>query len=84
MPPAFNRVNGDRQLSENMESKAAVGYTPDWHKMKIELRGFLAQGKEVGSAHSRNLCAGSVDAELRQKERNAAEFYAPYRLQPPE
>ena len=29
-------------------------YIPDGHKMKTDLRGCLAEGKEAGSAHSRN------------------------------
>ena len=29
-----------------------IAYIPDWHKMKDDLRVFLAQGKEAGSAHN--------------------------------
>jgi len=44
--------------------------------MKIDLQGFLAQVKEAEPAHSRELCAGSADEALRQKDRKAASFYA--------
>ena len=62
-------------LLEEIQGTRYCMYTPDRHKMKNDLRGFLAQGKEAGSAHSRELCAGSADAALRQKDRKAASFY---------
>jgi hypothetical protein len=42
--------------------------------MKIDLRGFLAQGKEAGSTLSRNYVLVLRNAALRQKDRNAASF----------
>ena len=31
-------------------------YAPEWNKTKNDLRGFLVQGKEAGSAHSIAMC----------------------------
>ena len=41
-------------LSQARNTEFWNGYTHGRHKMKIALRGFLAQGKEAGSAFSRN------------------------------